>query len=149
MQLERAADLGTVPTPEQSASAQFGDLQLLGYDLPLRTIRPGGTLPLTLYWLASDAPSEDYTISLRLGETTLESAAPVHGSYPTEIWEAGEVVIDRHSPHLHAAHLPGVTRCRFQCQSPSKSWVILCSVKLMLNESNGSGILLWCSIPQI
>ena len=100
VQLERAADLGTLPTPEQRASAQFGDLQLLGYDLPLRTLRPGGTLPLTLYWLTSNAPSEDYMISLRLGETTLESASPVHGSYPTGIWEAGEVVIDRHSPRL-------------------------------------------------
>ena len=100
VQLRRAADLGSLPAPEKSASAQFGDLQLLGYDLPLRTLRPGGTLPLALYWLASDAPSEDYIISLRLGETTLESSAPVHGSYRTGIWEAGEVVIDRHSPRL-------------------------------------------------
>ena len=100
LQLARATEPGALPAPEHNASARFGDIKLLGYDLPLRALRPGEMLPLALYWQAGDAPSEDYIISLMLGETTLDLSAPVRGSYPTDRWEASEVVIDRRNPRL-------------------------------------------------
>ena len=112
LQVARAAEPGVLSAPEQSASAQFGALQLLGYDLPLRTLRPGEVLPLALYWKASDAPSEEYLISLKLGETILDSSAPVRGSYSTDHWSTGETVIDRHSPRLSRSFPSGESTLR-------------------------------------
>ncbi len=107
LQLARAVEQGTLPAPEHSTSAHFGDLQLLGYDLPMRTLRPGEALTLALYWQASNALSEDYRINLKMGETTVDSSVPVRGSYPTGSWAPGEVVVDRHSPRLSRSFPPG------------------------------------------
>ena len=100
LQISRTKNQTTTSEPELKFSQEFGDLQLLGYDLPLRSLRPGETLPLALYWKASIAPTEEYLVKLKLGEIMLSLSAPVHGSYPTTAWSTDEVVIDRHNPRV-------------------------------------------------
>lgn len=74
-------------------------LDLLGYDLAAAGVAPGGTVPLTLYWLAADTPQADYSANLQLrsedGTIVAEQALPLAGSsYPTSRWAAGTTVHD-------------------------------------------------------
>jgi hypothetical protein len=74
------------------------DLELRGYDLPLPSAAPGGTLPLTLYWTAAATPATDYTAKLQLrsadGATVLEQVQPIGGAYPTSQWAAETTLRD-------------------------------------------------------
>ena len=74
-----------------------GRVELLGYNLSLLTFRPGDSLPLTLFWRAESDLDEDYFILLQLqveGGTSwmLHRERPADGSYPTTLWEQGEIV---------------------------------------------------------
>jgi hypothetical protein len=55
---------------------------------------------LTLFWQAARAPEPGLTVRLRLGDQILYQGAPVHGTYPTGEWTAGEIVADRYDPRL-------------------------------------------------
>ncbi len=66
---------------------------------------PGETVPITLYWKASDIPEADYTVFVHLldknGERiTGADAPPVNNYFPTSMWLAGDVVDDIHLLHL-------------------------------------------------
>ena len=84
-------------------------IALTGYSLDERTLN------LTLYWRATNVPSEDYTVFVHLLD---ESGAPrgqgdgppVGGDYPTSFWEAGEVIIDKHHVDVDADAPPGSYR---------------------------------------
>jgi hypothetical protein len=84
--------------PRQTTNITFGErIQLLGYDLDAATARPGGAVSLRLYWQATSTISEDYTIFVHLvggdGKPLAQcDAPPREGTYPTSIWDAGEVV---------------------------------------------------------
>lgn len=74
-----------------------GQVELLGYNLSSTALRPGDPLPLSLFWRAESDLDEDYFVLLRLqdeGDTswTLHRERPASGSYPTTLWEQGEVV---------------------------------------------------------
>ncbi len=84
----------------QRLDVPLGDLTLLGANLDTRAARPGERLYLTLFWRADDTPRQDHTVTLTLGEATLYEGAPVHDSYPTDRWTAGEIVADRYNPRL-------------------------------------------------
>ena len=80
--------------------ARLGGLTLLGFNLDTKRARPGEPLFLTLFWRAEEAPLPDYGVRLALGETRLYEGAPVHGTYPTTEWMAGEIVADRYGLRL-------------------------------------------------
>jgi hypothetical protein len=82
-------------------------LTLLGVNLDTGTVRPGEPVHLTLFWQADRAPEADLTVRLTLGEATLYEGLPVHGTYPTGLWAAGEVVADRYDPRLDRRAAPG------------------------------------------
>jgi len=84
-----------------------GGLTLLGANLDTPSARPGERLYLTLFWRADAAPLPDYDVTLSLGDATLYAGAPVHGTYPTSGWTAGEIVADRYDPRLPRDTLPG------------------------------------------
>lgn len=92
----RAVDFSTLPQTQHSADTQLGELTLFGYNLHQTAVRPGDHLLLDLYWKSDHTPSEDLELTLILGEITIETGDPVHGTYPTTKWEAGEIVIDQH-----------------------------------------------------
>ncbi len=95
----------TPPTVERLGSApiepqRWGDVTLLGADLPVQEAAPGVIVPLRLYWRAEvDAP-EAAVVRLALlgagGEWSVRRSAPVDGAYPFSAWMAGEVVMDTH-----------------------------------------------------
>ena len=92
------AELPPIQVPLQ---ARFGGLELLGYRRDQRSLRPGETYYLGLYWRAAEA-LPDLEVALDLvpaagGEAIgLWRGAPAHGTYPTDRWPAGTVLLDQH-----------------------------------------------------
>lgn len=98
-----------VPAPEHPLAVQFGDtIRLLGYDLTTLAGQATGPATLTLYWQAIARPPGDYTVFIQLWSDDTRLAGfdgrPVHGDYPTDWWEADEVILDEH--HLDLNSLP-------------------------------------------
>lgn len=81
---------------------RLGDkVRLLGYDIGLEVLQPGGPLYLTIYWQALDEMNEDYTVFNHLVDSGnqgwgQQDGQPVSGGHPTSQWEKGEIVRDRH-----------------------------------------------------
>ncbi len=110
---ERHLELGTVqvvgrprryevPAMKHSVEARFGEVaELLGYDLEGTPAQPAQTIPLSLYWRALDAPTENYKVFVHLVDQEEEivaqhDSAPANWTRPTTGWQAGEVVTDEH-----------------------------------------------------
>jgi hypothetical protein len=93
----------------------FGPLTLLGFDLDTPTVYAGDILRLALHWQADRPIEDDHRIQLSLigsdGTTVpLSDAPPVHGTYPTSRWSAGEVVTDRYTIRLD----PGLSEDEYE-----------------------------------
>jgi len=88
-------------TVQQSASADFGPLRLLGFERDRTSVRQGEVLYLGLFWQASGS-LPDLLVALSLepaagGERLLlREGQPVQGTYPTDQWPNGAVVLDRY-----------------------------------------------------
>jgi hypothetical protein len=85
-----------------------GVISLLGYDLE----PTNNSLYLTLYWQAERITDANYTVFAHLlnpqGEiVTQQDGQPRGGTYPTSVWDEGEVVSDRHILPLDPALPPG------------------------------------------
>ncbi len=93
---------------EQPLTEHFVDMQelrLLGYVPPRATISPGEMLQVGLYWRARAKPQGNYTVAVQLrdarGLVVFEQAAyPAKNSYPTTLWDVGEVLLDWHDFEL-------------------------------------------------
>ena len=89
-----------------------GQVELLGYDLSQGAVSPGETVTLTLYWRALREMDESYTVFPHvvapdgsiLGQ---KDNPPVGGSYPTDLWLPGEVVVDVYEIPIAADAAPG------------------------------------------
>ena len=107
-----------IPTHLQELSAQLSDqFVLLGYtasqdghpvDLDEVT---SGLLTLTLYWQTNVPPNANYTIFVHVhdadGKFMIgEDIQPLHGIYPTDFWNTGEVVATTHNIELVAGSGP-------------------------------------------
>jgi hypothetical protein len=94
------------PDGVQSESARFGDAaQLLGYQLATGPAE----VTLSLYWQAERPDGIDYTVFVHVldqagGLVMGKDNQPVDGSYPTGIWESGEVILDEY--RLDTSDLP-------------------------------------------
>jgi 4-amino-4-deoxy-L-arabinose transferase-like glycosyltransferase len=84
-----------------NAQAQnFGnEIRLAGFDYSGRTLRPGDSLGLTLYWEALAFQPGDYLIEARLMDSEGKMWAtaddrPQNGRSPTSSWQRGDVVKD-------------------------------------------------------
>ncbi|HID62581.1 MAG TPA: phospholipid carrier-dependent glycosyltransferase, partial [Anaerolineae bacterium] len=89
-----------------------GRVELLGYNLSPITFRPGDPLPLTLFWRAESDLDEDYFVLLQLQAEdgtgwTLHRERPADGSYPTTLWEQGEIVREQLDARIPADVPPG------------------------------------------
>jgi hypothetical protein len=103
-----------------------GQARLLGYELGARTVQPGESLPLTLYWQALDLFEETYIVFTQLlgpcppgQDCPLETvqiygqqdkAPGVRGKDPVTGWLPGEVVVDPYHIPLHPDAPPGEYR---------------------------------------
>jgi len=118
------ADLGRVrvrerrPLTAESVPGR-GQSYRLGPDVRLvgRAVTMTGTLPrleVALYWQATAAVSEDYTVFLHVLDSAGQMIAqgdgpPLNGWYPTSAWLAGQVIAERRAVSLPAgADLAGL-----------------------------------------
>lgn len=116
--------------PEVEPQAWLGEeiapgIRLLGYDLPLERVKPGGEIALTLYWEALEDVASDYLFSLQLrdGEGQVwreEVGRPVDGRYPTLEWEKGEVIRDWHKIGVEAGASGGTYTLSLRVMEGSK-----------------------------
>lgn len=109
----------SIPWPAIPLDATFGgELGLRGYSLSLAGghARPGGTLPITLYWAAAAPPTHDYTMFLHLCRDCAippvanDDAPPLLGYFPagqTSTWIVGDPVHDERAIGLPASMEPG------------------------------------------
>lgn len=87
----------------------YGGIALLGHDrykrgylhLPDEPLRPGDLLHMTLYWQAKVEPRADWWFDLTLNDSSGDTVAAVRAplvsdTYPTTLWQAGEVVRGEH-----------------------------------------------------
>ena len=115
----------TFAAPELShpLRADFGDrIQLLGYEtMPLRAGEP---LSVTLAWRARRTMAADYTRFVHLTDATGRVWAqadgwPRQGRYPTSLWMADEVVVERLALSLPDDLPPGPYTLRVGFYLPS------------------------------
>ena len=105
-----------VPPSATARRAPFENgISLLAYQLPTMPIMAGSTLTVTLYWQTDAFISRDYTVFLHLSrESELPLAQddrqPLDGTYPTSIWNPGEVIADVHVLRLPRDLSPGIYR---------------------------------------
>lgn len=98
------------------ASVQWSDeIALLGYIPWKNTLRAGNALLLTFYWQSLVKPSRDYTVFVHLLDSDGKLRAQVDvqprgGTYPTSLWDAGEILRDDYSLNLPADLAPGLYR---------------------------------------
>jgi hypothetical protein len=98
---------GTPPIPENLAIANplrvtmATGLELLGYELGLKKLGPGGRLPVTLYWRATGSLGTDYGVLFEARSVAGNEGGSWSdrlGSvlYPTSKWRRGEVQVSLH-----------------------------------------------------
>jgi len=94
--------------------ARFGErVILLGYELDAEAIAPGERLTLTLYWQALGPVETGYTVFTHLIDAqeriwAQHDGLPADGARPTDRWEVGELVVDRHALTVSPGALPGL-----------------------------------------
>jgi 4-amino-4-deoxy-L-arabinose transferase-like glycosyltransferase len=99
----------------QLSNVHFGDeIALLRYSV-IGNARAGGSLPVRPYWQALAKPTHDYTVFVHLldaeGKVVAQVDAPPRaGTYPTTIWDVGEIIRDDYSLKLPADLAPGPYR---------------------------------------
>ncbi len=94
-----------------------GVARLSGADKPMLTLKPGDTLPLSLYWQADGPTPLPYTVFTHLVAAdgfvqTSQDNQPVGGSYPTTAWSPGEKITDKYTLTLPAGLAAGDYRLR-------------------------------------
>jgi 4-amino-4-deoxy-L-arabinose transferase-like glycosyltransferase len=92
---QQPIDPDDVPLQTRLSSSVTPGITLLGYDLPITSLRPGESIPLRLVWQAAeDAPSPSpYRIILRHEtDTLLYENAPLENHFPASLWRTGDVL---------------------------------------------------------
>jgi hypothetical protein len=103
-------DAGEIPNP---FGQNFGgQIELAGYRMDRRALRPGETLRLTLYWRAIGRIPSNYSVFAHVrgeGETLWagQDAWPQQGAAPTSTWQVGDVIVDTYELTLKADTPPG------------------------------------------
>ncbi len=87
-------------------------IQLVGYDVDTRALRPGETLHLTLYWQALAPIRLNYSVFTHVrgeGETLWagQDAWPQKGAAPTSTWRIGQIITDTYELTLNPDTPPG------------------------------------------
>jgi 4-amino-4-deoxy-L-arabinose transferase-like glycosyltransferase len=95
------------PRIQVPLEAAFDDLRLLGFRRDQTSMRPGDVYYLGLFWESTGAlPDLDVSLSLEPASggdaVPLWSDRPVHGTFPTDEWPVGTVLLDQYGltiPH--------------------------------------------------
>jgi hypothetical protein len=84
----------------------------LGFDLSPNQLHPGDSVELVLYWEAIEKPQGNYTVFTHLLDSEgllwgQKDHRPLHGDYPTNVWNSGDIVRDPHSIKVSPEAPPG------------------------------------------
>jgi hypothetical protein len=111
--------LDDVPHAVAALNLDFnGEIRLIGGLVEPDDVHPPDTLRVTLYWQALKKPAREYMVAIDLLGRELElvgSEDAYHGAgtYPSDLWQAGEVLADRYEIRLsESARAP--TRVRVE-----------------------------------
>ena len=97
-------------------TVKLGDeIALLGYNLIIREVEPGGILPLTLFWQALAQPRERYKVFVHVldegGHIVGQSdSEPGDGMRITTLWQPGEAIADNYGVLIRPGTPPGEHR---------------------------------------
>jgi hypothetical protein len=109
-------DLGTGLA--RTAAARFAGVELVGFTPPDPAIRyrAGDALPLTLLWLARQAPQEDLRLAVLLagGQEIVLSEDALGGAYPSSRWTGGQAVRQIMDLRLPGGTPPGSYRLKLR-----------------------------------
>jgi hypothetical protein len=100
LELIRLAGSAAKVFPAQKPLYNLGDMvELMAVTASAETAVPGATLPFTLTWTTKQSPGIDYMVFVHLlAETgnlvTTADGPPANGTFPTHLWQPGDVVID-------------------------------------------------------
>jgi len=134
-------ELATVEvTLAQEGLANFdGRILLLEAEVGSASLRPGGTLPVTLRWRALQALAEDYTVTVQLlgPDGRLHGQVdswPAQGTRPTSGWLPGQEIVDPYQVPLSADAPPG----NYQV---TVSWYLLATMaRLPVVDGSGAAV---------
>jgi hypothetical protein len=93
-----------------------GGVTLAGLTYHVSDLRPGGVVPVTLFWRAEQPLEEDYAVSIRLLAADGQILAqhderhPALGTSPTGAWRPGDLIGDYHELALGNRLAPGSYR---------------------------------------
>jgi 4-amino-4-deoxy-L-arabinose transferase-like glycosyltransferase len=85
-----------------------GQAELVGYSLSRKSVWPGESLPLTLYWRALAPMDEDFSVYIHLHDAQTRKvigqwdAYPGNGLHPTRLWRVGEIFADEYRVPIRA-----------------------------------------------
>lgn len=84
--------------PSQTRIVFEDQAELIGYDLPQKSVQPGAELPITIYWRGVKPMSEDFSVYIHLFDSNGKQvgqwdAYPGNGAYPTRLW-LDEIIVD-------------------------------------------------------
>jgi hypothetical protein len=96
----RHAPVTAIPTLQHPLTIDLTDsLHLVGYEVAVMSPHQQTTVRLTLHWQVLAPVSADYKVSARLldgegNQIAQMDDVPVHNTYPTSRWKAGETIAD-------------------------------------------------------
>ncbi|MBN1220012.1 MAG: glycosyltransferase family 39 protein [Anaerolineae bacterium] len=84
---------------------------LTGYSVDPRRAYPGGRLPVTLYWQALAPIPASYQVFAHLegdaGPVAQADGVPACWTYPTNLWQPGQIIADQHAISIPPDLIPG------------------------------------------
>lgn len=101
------------PKPQLRLDVTFGEqARLVGLDLPQTEVKPGETLPLTLYWQGVAPLEKSWKVFVHLIDASdqiisQQDQIPGAGQFPTSSWLPGEYLIDKYRLSIPAGSRPG------------------------------------------
>ncbi len=113
VQVSGPARVFTPPQVGTRVGAQFGSwAELYGADVGATTVSPGGSLKVTLHWLALEEMPKSYTVFVHLIDAenriwAQQDSIPQGGARPTTGWLPGEYIADAYTLHLKPETPPG------------------------------------------
>jgi len=94
------AALDRLPTHEKVGRTFGGQVELVGYQMPVAEIRPGQSLPIDLFWRVRRSPESDLLLTVQLldkqGQLLTEiSTVPSLPTYSPSRWKQDELLLGR------------------------------------------------------
>ncbi|MBI4319016.1 MAG: DUF2723 domain-containing protein [Chloroflexi bacterium] len=102
-----------LPAPKTLSDLEFGDKALLlAYDVDKTVVSRSDTVNVRLYWRALARMDRSYTVFVHIIDDKSRvwgqrDSIPVRGTYPTNRWQEGEVIVDAYEVSLPPTIAPG------------------------------------------